>query len=261
MIDGTALQIAVLELLADASCRDSYYLRGSLLTRLWVGADRRLAQDIDLLATYDSDPERTQSELTAALSKTPAFDPQPRFEKTWEESDFPGLRMTLTTSGRQEAVQIDVGYGDPVVAEHPEIQLGGGRQLRAVAPEVMFGWKLHGLYESDGWWRAKDLADLWLMQAHVSLSSETLRRAISEAFSSRRTPLWKLRRLLACEMGRSSGSRRKWRALLRTGAVREVPAKLATVIEDLAAFLGPITSAMESRRATGLGRGPETGRM
>ncbi len=248
MIDGTKLQNAFLELLADASCRDSYYLRGSLLTRLWVGAGRRSAQDVDLLATYSYDPERTISELTAALPASPAgagvFDPEPRFESTWMESDFPGLKMTLTAVGSRETVQVDIGYGDPVVAEHPEIRLGGGRRLRAVAPEVMFGWKLHGLYESDGWWRAKDLADLWLMQDNFSMSAETLRRAISEAFSSRRTPLWKLHRLLAGEMGRSSGSRRRWRVLLRGAAVREVPAELSTVIEDLATFLRPITAAM-----------------
>ena len=254
MIEGTKLQKAVLELLADAGCRDSYYLRGSLLTRLWVGAERRCAQDIDLLATYSHDPERTMSELTAALLESPMggeiFDPEPRFQRTWLDSDFPGLKMTLTAldsvaSDSGEVVRIDIGYDDPVVAEHPEIRLGRGRRLRAVAPEVMFGWKLHGLYESDGWWRAKDLADLWLMQAHLSMSSEMLRRAISEAFSSRQTPLWKLHRLLAREMGQSSGSRRGWRALLRDGAVREVPREVSTVVEDLATFLRPITAAME----------------
>ncbi len=248
MIDGTKLQKAVLELLADASCRDSFYLRGSLLTRLWVGAGRRCAQDVDLLATYPYDPERTRSELTAALLETPAgagvFNPQPRFQDTWMDSDFPGLRMTLTASGSDDTAQIDIGYGDPVVAEPAKLELGDGRRLRIVAPEVMFGWKLHGLYESDGWWRAKDLADLWLMQAHLSMSSKTLRRAISEAFSSRQSPLWKLRRLLACDMGQSSGSRRKWLVLLRSAAVREVPAELSTVIEDLASFLRPITAAM-----------------
>ena len=247
LIDGTGLQNTVLGRLADAPCRDSYFLRGSLLTRSWVGAERRSAQDIDLLAGYAHNPKRTMAELTAALLKQPegpCFFGPPRFQKTWVESDFPGLKMTLTTADAGDVIQIDIGYGDPVIAEQP-VQLPDGRRLRAVAPEVMFGWKLHGLYESDGWWRPKDLADLWLMQAHVSLSQETLRLAIAEAFSSRETPLWKLHRLLTCAMGRSAGSRRRWRALLRGAVVRQVPHDLSAVIAEVAGFLRPITAAME----------------
>ena len=57
MIEGTELQTAFLELLADASCRDSYYLRGSLLTRhpghmTWLMEEIRDREDLFFIDSY-----------------------------------------------------------------------------------------------------------------------------------------------------------------------------------------------------------------
>jgi hypothetical protein len=85
----------------------------------------------------------------------------------------------------------------------------------ACAPEMLFGWKLHGLCEfGPGKWRAKDLFDLDLLWRHARLDREATRAAVALAFGSRQLTLTALDDFRTRDSwGRSRGGVRKWRAL------------------------------------------------
>ena len=96
-------------------------------------------------------------------------------EEIFAETDFPGIRLLVEAeaASTKRALQIDIGFGDPIpfgpVPTTLETELGAIETL-APRPEVGFAWKLHGLVEKEGQgWRAKDLADLWLMNQYVGL--------------------------------------------------------------------------------------------
>ncbi|MEM7233228.1 MAG: nucleotidyl transferase AbiEii/AbiGii toxin family protein [Planctomycetota bacterium] len=251
MIPLDSIQDAVLSRLARDECAKDYLLRGSLLTRAWVGAQHRHADDIDLLARYPHDAERAERDLRRVLAApgSLALDLETlHVERTWVDTDFPGLRCVATTH-EGESVQIDIGFDDPVV--EPLIFCALDRSdssvgLYGAGPELSFAWKLHGLFEfDDGAWRAKDLADMDLLLRFVELDDELLVKAIQLAFESRDAPIWRLDRLLDGKFGRSAKSRQRWRRFRRehpqvaaSDEHREVIERVAGRLRTLRARLG-----------------------
>ncbi len=179
----------------------SLVLRGGLLTRLWVGANRRRTDDADFLGLFARDAEEVARRLRAVLAAR--VEDEARFEvesllveMIWQETPFPGARALVQAevAGTSHALQIDVGFGDPLVppARLVEYPTAGGEVLRLLAcrPETLVGWKLHGLFEHGARrWRAKDLHDLLLLTTHVPLEGPALAEAIAVAFRSRNQPL------------------------------------------------------------------------
>ncbi|MCB9743676.1 MAG: nucleotidyl transferase AbiEii/AbiGii toxin family protein [Alphaproteobacteria bacterium] len=250
------LEAALRRVAADEAGR-LLALRGSLLTRAWLGPDLRRAEDIDFIGLFPSDPERAEALLRRALAREAAdgvrFDPETlRAWPTWEETDAPGLRVVVEAAleGARREVQLDVGFGDPMdppPAPFPYPAEAGPIEVLAVRPETAVAWKLHGLFEfPNGRWRPKDLWDLRLMLEHVPLDPEVLGRAIHLAFTSRHTHLGVIQRLLDGEMGHSRSSRVAWRGFLRDahGPVPEDKEPVLTwVAERLREDVSPLIHA------------------
>lgn len=129
-------------------------LRGSVLLSLWVGQERRRYSDLDLLATYPPNQERTTREITSlltaanlvsveqsrihvsdkaqALGSSRVSKPEPavplttnqrnlvcnelRVDAIFEETEFPGLRyhVPVGQDSEQTELQIDVAFNDPL---------------------------------------------------------------------------------------------------------------------------------------------------
>ena len=256
------IQEAVLRRWALHPERSTLVLRGGLLTGCWVGRDRRPADDVDFLAMYAFDAARPVRQFREALRTAPAavtadgtdppcdgvlFDVEQIQSTTiFEETDFPGIRLTVPASveSHHDLLQIDVAFNDPVPNGTVELKFpladGTTARLAAPGPEAGFGWKLHGLVEkSDGTWRAKDLADLWLIGRHAGLNPDRLSEAVRIAFASRDAPLWRLDRLISGQFGSSGSSRRSWRRWRNRHPEAELPADLQTVVDDLAVLVKP----------------------
>lgn len=173
-------------------------VRGSQLTHLWI--PERRANDVDhlLLGEWSVGTAR---EAFAPLA------PDGLCEVTWEETKFPGLRIS---TGK---LQIDIGWGDPLVAPPVPVTVAGV-PARGVVPEVMLGWKIHGLVEHGrGKWHAKTLADIVLLLRRVHLDEALAARAMRVAFESRETTVGELDRFLEDPTwGQSRGSRNKWKS-------------------------------------------------
>lgn len=220
--------------------------RGSLVTGIWVGRQRRHAQDLDFLARFPFAEDRVVRIMKDGLSQDVGDDAD--FDVTamnsnriFADSPFPGVRLQVpaTVSPRQDALQIDVSFGDPLPCDPVATSLQTEHdtfEIPAPRPEVGFAWKLHGLVEFDGLsWRAKDLADLWLIQRHCDFDEAVLREAIRMAFESRDGPLWRLDRLAKAQMGRSPRSRREWMSFRQSNPEAQLPADVREAVRSVAA--------------------------
>jgi|GEM_PF-1190021 len=221
------------------------WLRGGLLTRQLVNVDRS-ADDVDFLAAPGVDADDAVVALRTALRRDVDDDvivdvDSATDEDIFEETEFPGRRLTLptTASGTTVDVQIDIGFGD--VADPVWTTLstsdGGDVRLWAVAKETLTAWKLHGLFErEDNSWRVKDLHDLQLLLA-TGVDDDVLRSAVQQAFATRDAPLWLLSRLWGGRFGTSKRSRQKWRKHRRDHPERQADEDIRSVVEQVATRL------------------------
>lgn len=187
----------------------------------WIPG-RRPVKDLDFLGLG------SLSEAEAAIKNLCNVDGADGFtivgvETTWEETPSPGLRYQIGP----EPFQIDIATGDPMVVPPYRISVDGVSVL-CCAPEIMYGWKTHGLFErGEGRWRARDLWDLYLLQNHLTLDPEILDQAVQTAFSSRNASYAIAQRFFEAEWGCSKGSQKKWSKFCLEAGPQ------ANVVEDL----------------------------
>ncbi len=247
MIDRRILTAAIARQTKYAT-ETTMLVRGSYVTGLWVGVSRRNCDDLDFVAVGHDDPKLAGREMIAALrtdlNDGIVFDTaNAQVESIFADTDFPGVRILAPCifNGQSSQLQVDIGFNDPIplpAVMVPIKSAGYDLQFLSVAPELGFGWKLHGLIEREGYsWRPKDLADLWLMVRHSELDPAKLKIAVDSAMDSRDAPPWRLNRLLRCEMGTSRGSIRRWRKFRRDYPECELPESLAQVVADVAEFV------------------------
>lgn len=201
----------------------AWVVRGSLVTAAHCPGARPPA-DVDYLAPgrgADFDDAAVAARLyTIAAAPDPAVAlALDRTEVIWAESAAPGLRAhaVAVVAGAEVRFGVDVAVGDPVCVAPRAIAVADVGEVLACAPEMLFGWKVHGLCEfGRGRWRAKDLFDLDLLWRHAALDRAATRAAIELAFGSRDLPLAALDDFRGRPgWGESTGGRRKWRGLAR----------------------------------------------
>jgi hypothetical protein len=247
---------------------DRFILRGGLVTRLWVGAAARPTQDIDLVGTFAYDLDETVR-LLAPLLHDPGpadglcFDPDGfHAEPVWQETEFPGVRFFLRVGLGEPAehVQIDVGFGDPLVPPAQEVDfptlLGDAVRVWCARPETMVAWKLHGLFEmGERRWRAKDLHDLLLITQGVPLQLAGLVPAIAVAFTSRNATVEDARTILAAPWWQMKKAQGRWADFRHSAEGLSIPEDLSGVVARVAQRLQPALVLLQ-REAPGSFRLP-----
>lgn len=229
----------------------AFVLRGGLLTQWWVGVQRRATKDLDVLALFPLDLDLTARRWLPILSlHVPDeifFDLDTfRGEKIWQETDFPGLRFLVEAKvlGARCLLQIDVGFGDPLVPAAPWISFpllsGAASRVQAVRPELLTGWKLDGLFDrGPKRWQAKDLYDLFLLTTCCSLDLPTLTQAIRVAFAAHCDPLEEVPNVLySRSWWEAETAQNRW-ARFRTATRSPTPENLLEVAATVARHLRP----------------------
>ncbi|WP_315791273.1 nucleotidyl transferase AbiEii/AbiGii toxin family protein [Fischerella sp. JS2] len=221
-------------------------LRGGMLTRIWVPSGRRIAVDVDFLGLYPFDIENTQQKFQDILAAKNLADgvvfhlESLQTRGIWLNTEFPGVRVNIDAAvvDYQQNIQIDVGFGDPLVPpamwiDYPTLLPEKAVRLQAVRPETMVGWKLHGLVEQGAKrWRPKDLYDLMLLSTQVVLNEASLGEAIAIAFSSRNTPLQEVVEILAApQWWNNSKNRSKWKWYTRKVPTQIMPEDFLVVVD------------------------------
>lgn len=253
----------VLRRVARSPLARRYVLRGSLYTRMLVGANARQAVDVDFLSLGRADLEETALRVGAALANdardgvTFAFGSL-RARTIWAETASPGHRLFVRASvdGVESDVQIDVGFGDPLVPAGVVFAYKsplGIVRIPACRPETLVAWKLHGLVElGRRRHRPKDLYDLALLVKHVRLDQPALIEAVLAAFWSHAMPVSRVVTALEdpfwLETGRAARVWAEFRASAPQHATAHPLACFATVAETLLPALrlgtGPVQNQL-----------------
>jgi hypothetical protein len=236
----------VLRRVSHSIYTQEFVLRGGMLTRLWVTQGRRIAVDVDFLALYPFDMSGTETRFRNIFSFSDFTDgvvfklDSLRVQGIWMETEFPGLRVNIdgVVGDFQSNIQIDVGFGDPIVPEpvwidYPTLVTAEVVRLLAVRPETMLGWKLHGLVEQGvKRWRPKDLYDVMLLSTEVELDEGVIPSAIATAFESRNTPLQEVLDILSMpQWWNNSRNRSRWKWYTRRMGEQVMPEDYATVVD------------------------------
>jgi Nucleotidyl transferase AbiEii toxin, Type IV TA system len=236
-----------------------FVLRGSMLTRAWVGPGKRMVEDVDLVGVFPHDAAETGRRFRAILGTSGMDDevgfdlPSLRIQGIWLKSAFPGVRLFVQcgmgcADGGQYPfrVQIDVGFNDPLIPpaylfDYPLVTQGPPLRLWAVRPETAVGWKLHGLAEmGPQGWRPKDLYDLYLITRAVTLMTADLAVAIEAAFRSRGYELAAAEAVFTTPGWWDLKSARvKWADYQRGSPDLAIPNNLAAVVQEVYEALRP----------------------
>lgn len=202
---------AFLRRLGRSALAAACVLRGSQLTAAWVPG--RVAKDLDFVVE-GAWTVATLSDAARALLALP--DPTPldaRLEPIWVETPWPGLRLHL--DGPDGGLQVDLAFAEPLALPTVPFSLRGVA-LRSCGPEMMLAWKIHSLVERGprGRWHAKTLADLVLLDRHLTLDRTRVKACVDVAFAARQmVPAQQLEGFLTDPTwGLSRGSRNKWKS-------------------------------------------------
>lgn len=231
----------------------AFILRGGLLMRHWFRPVPRVADDIDLIATFPFDVKETERRLQpileAAADDGVTFDAErTRVSGIRLETDVPGVRVfaTGTAGGEEIDFNVDVTFGPPprppaVLTDLPTAS-GLVARVWACRPEAVVGQKVQALcYRGALAWRPKDLDDLRLLLARVPLNATDLRAVIPAYVADIGLTTTDAR----VQFGPESWwelkmSAARWQDFVRETRVRSVPSNLVAVVADVAARLAPI---------------------
>ena len=226
----TKIEIAIesiIEALSLAPFYKDYVVRGSFISRQFMGSFPRVCMDLDFLYLKNYKPDNFIKHINILVQKAnqlqyPLVTFQTQnisFEKIWEGSISEGMRFNLgfIYQNEEHRLQIDIACNDPLVSEPQEQKISISRDqtkqvfLRMVCVETLAAWKLHGLFEHlNGPWQSKTLWDLYLFCRYNDLDIRRFKSATELAFSSRLDPINILNRLLSGDFGQSAKSKKCW---------------------------------------------------
>ena len=214
-----------------------YIVRGSYVSRQYMGQHSRICHDLDLLLLGDFDRTKVISHIASLTERCSGFDNTFEHKMIWENSPSPGLRFLLpyTHPNGSTKLQLDVASGDPVLGV---VQVTNEKlRYSTVGVETLAAWKLHGLFEHlHGPWQAKTLWDLYVLCKENVFDATLFVDASKLAFSSRQDPIQIINRLLRGDFGGSSTSKKNWKRDFPTFTKGEfIP--LDTVLKFLRTYL------------------------
>ena len=236
-----------------------FILKGALMFSAWQGPLMRPTQDIDLAGRTANTPENIVTLIQDICRETVAVDDGlvflPDSVKTadiLEMADYNGLRVTLTAMLGKARVpfQIDIGFGDPVVAGPVPVQLPTlldfpPPELRGYNRETVIAEKYQAmvhLNEINS--RLKDFYDVWFLATHFEFEGPALAQAILATFRWRKTGLALNPIALSSHFALSTDKQKQWSAFLRQRKIGDAPADLGDAIEVINRFLQPVARAL-----------------
>jgi hypothetical protein len=222
---------------------------------VWLGEMIRPTRDADLLGfgNLDAPSLRATFQEVCAQPIEPdglVFDASSlRVAPIRVENVYGGQRVTLIArlGAARIRVQVDVGIGDAVVPEprwidYPSLLDLPRPHLRAYRPETAIAEKLHAMVELGSKnSRMRDFFDLQALAAHSAFEGTALAGAIAATFARRRTPVpHELPLALTPDFAAMEGKAAQWSGFVRRLPTVSAPADLATVINAVAVFAGPV---------------------
>jgi hypothetical protein len=232
----------------------AFVLRGGMLMRHWFRPIPRPAEDLDLVATFPFDVEETAARFLPILADTAVADgvvfdiERGRVEAIHLDTGNPGVRVFAsgTLHGAEIDFHVDVTFGPP---PRPAPVFGAipttcdeAAWVWMCRPETIVGQKVQALRHLGMLsWRAKDLNDLRLLLARVSMDDAALREAIGAYMADMGATGDDTRALFgpSAWWGMKLSSAR-WLDFVKASRGQDMPRDLAAVVAEVAGRLAPI---------------------
>ena len=237
---------------------DQFVLKGAMMLQIWLPETGRPTRDLDLLGFGDLTADRLRQVFAAICDQPVESDgvnllaDSVTVQAIRGQDEYGGQRVTLEglLGSARLHVQVDVGIGDrltppaewivyPVLLDLPR------PRLRAYRPETSIAEKLHAMVVLDLQnSRLKDFFDLLRLAQTLSFTGDVLVAAVRDTFARRRTviPPEPPTAFTSAFAGDPSKIL-QWKAFRNRSGLRPVEEDLASVIEMLTRFLGPVLEA------------------
>jgi len=236
--------------------RHKFVLKGALMFTVWQSPLPRPTRDIDLLGRLDNSVEHVVAAIQA-ICQEPAPQDGMRFaaesvlgQRIIETANYEGVRVRFTAylGTARIPMQIDIGFGDPLVpgpslVRLPTILDFPPPELQGYSRESAIAEKLQAMvYLGEVNSRMKDFYDVWLLATHFDFDGSILAQAIRETFR------WRQTTLPPSPVAFSDAFARKkqvqWVAFVRRHHLEDAPATLHEAIQVIAAFFQPVIQAL-----------------
>ncbi len=249
--------------LGRSSYSNRFVLKGALMFGVWQGPFSRPTRDVDLLGHVEHTVERVTTVMRAICRQSVPEDDGLRFdadsvtgERIVEAASYEGVRVKLVAylEDARVLVQIDVGFGDPLVPgpkpirlptilEFPPPELQGYSRESAIAEKFQAMVYL-GVINS----RMKDFYDIWSLASRFEFDGAILAQAIHETFRARQTMLSQTPAAFSDVFANDREKQAQWAAFVRRIQVENAPTSLSDVVQYIKAFLQPVIQALIEER-------------
>jgi hypothetical protein len=245
--------------LGRSSYSNRFVLKGALMFGVWQGPFSRPTRDVDLLGHVEHTVERVTTVMRAICQQSVPEDDGLRFdadsvtgERIVEAASYEGVRVKLVAylEAARVLVQIDIGFGDPLVPgpnpirlptllEFPPPELQGYSRESAIAEKFQAMVYL-GVVNS----RMKDFYDIWSLATRFEFEGAILAQAIRETFRARQTTLPQNPAAFSDSFTNDRERQAQWTAFVRRIQVENVPTSFSDAVQDIKAFLQPVIQAL-----------------
>ena len=231
---------------------------------VWLGETIRPTRDVDFLGLGDL-PDASLAQIFRDICLTPVdpdgveFDPLSlRIAQIRQEDAYGGKRVTFAggIGTVRIRMQVDVGIGDvvrpsPVWIEYPSLLQGPLPRVRAYVPEAAIAEKLHAMVELGSRnSRMRDFFDIQALAGQLAFEGGRLVQAVRSTFERRNTQIPDgLPLALRPEFPAEPDKRAQWMGFRKKNRLTAAPAELLVVVQDIAAFLGPVIYAARHSEA------------
>ncbi len=243
---------------------NQFVLKGALMFGVWQGLYSRPTRDVDLLGRRAQSVEHVIAAVQAICSEPVPDDDGLRFdadsvtgESIIEAANYAGVRVRFVAHLEVVRIpmQIDIGFGDPIVPGPRLVQLPTllgfpPPEVQGYSRESAIAEKLQAMvYLGELNSRMKDFYDTWSLATRFEFDGFVLAQAIRETFRWRRTALPLMPVALTEEFGRKRERQAQWTAFTQRQQLKDAPANLYEVVQVIAMFLQPVVRAVSEDQA------------
>ena len=237
-------------------------LKGGLLLVGFGFPQVRPTRDIDLLGLMNSDIE-TVSAIIKEIGNRDTDDglrfdlKELNYEIMSPDSKYPSFRFKFIgyLGQAQIPMQIDVGFGDQVIPAIKEIEFPTlldmePPRVSAYSIESVVAEKFEAALDlADLNSRMKDFYDIWALSLSNEFDGKVLREAIIATCSRRQTAIKAQAELFSSEFANRTDKLTQWEAFIRKGMFEQAPKTFIYLMEEIRAFLFPLTESIEKKKS------------
>lgn len=240
--------------------RNQFVLKGALMFTAWQAPLSRPTRDIDLLGRMNNSIDQIMQVIRDVCQQESPDDGM-RFdadtvagERTVEAAQYEGVRVRFRAylGSARVSMQIDVGFGDPLVPAaspvlFPTLLDFPAPSLQGYSRESAIAEKLHAMvYLGEINSRMKDFYDIETLATHFAFDGALLARAIQETFRSRDTQVPSQPVAFSEAFRCNPEKQTQWATFVRRLRLEDSPTTFREITQGIVAFLAPVLQTVST---------------